>query len=421
MNPTACQVCRQLLNRYTDLATGEWAWRHPAAAGRPDHDPQPVPADTVAAEYRCDFCSDPKVIYVHRTRNVDAHFIADDHHQVHRYGTDWAACITCSMLVEARDAEGLATRAQAAIGADLTGDARHALRQLQATIVDSLQAGRTLTSVGEWQQMPVAATRLPKVRDRLTALLRGPDQIDLLPAEPRQAVADGLDGARLYWVDPEFTDLTRHATAALPDTPFESTDLPAPHGLLAWALPLETMAALSWTSTTNGVVAVGYRAVGAGLQGPDLQRLREHVGWLIPTWCTQIPDGSILAPTNPAQPLNATLLLIAQQLAQTSHAPVDDRIRKAYRRQSRHEPEVRLIQFRGSRGASRSDGNGGQPTGEGVSREYRWWVRGHWRRQPYGPGRSQRRLIYINPQLRGPQDKPIKATTTVRVIRHHQG
>jgi hypothetical protein len=36
--------------------------------------------------------------------------------------------------------------------------------------------------------------------------------------------------------------------------------------------------------------------------------------------------------------------------------------------------------------------------------------------QPFGPGRTQRRLIYIDPQLRGPHDKPIKAGTTVRIL-----
>lgn len=34
-------------------------------------------------------------------------------------------------------------------------------------------------------------------------------------------------------------------------------------------------------------------------------------------------------------------------------------------------------------------------------------VKGHWKLQPYGPGNSQRKLIWIQPYWRGPEDAPI--------------
>jgi hypothetical protein len=34
-------------------------------------------------------------------------------------------------------------------------------------------------------------------------------------------------------------------------------------------------------------------------------------------------------------------------------------------------------------------------------------VRGHWKRQPCGPGRQQRKLIHVEPYWRGPEDAPI--------------
>lgn len=141
---------------------------------------------------------------------------------------------------------------------------------------------------------------------------------------------------------------------------------------------------------------------------------------MIPIWCTRIPAGGVVTCSDPTAPLAATLLLIAQQLAHTTAVPVDDRVRKAYRRRGRHEPEVRLVRIRGSNSTARRAGDDSLAPGGGpAGREHRWWVRGHWRRQPYGPGRTQRRLIYINPQLRGPQDKPIKATSTVRILGRH--
>ena len=37
----------------------------------------------------------------------------------------------------------------------------------------------------------------------------------------------------------------------------------------------------------------------------------------------------------------------------------------------------------------------------------RFWVRGHWTQQPYGKGRKLRRPQYIDPYIKGPEDKPM--------------
>lgn len=39
--------------------------------------------------------------------------------------------------------------------------------------------------------------------------------------------------------------------------------------------------------------------------------------------------------------------------------------------------------------------------------QHRWIVRGHWRQQAYGPGRSERRNIYIAPHVKGPEGAPM--------------
>ena len=49
--------------------------------------------------------------------------------------------------------------------------------------------------------------------------------------------------------------------------------------------------------------------------------------------------------------------------------------------------------------------------------DHRWWVRGHWRLQPYGPGRELRRITYIFPHTAGPADKPLSTRPRVNVIR----
>lgn len=39
--------------------------------------------------------------------------------------------------------------------------------------------------------------------------------------------------------------------------------------------------------------------------------------------------------------------------------------------------------------------------------DHRWLVSGHWRWQPVGKGRAQRRLTFVRPHIKGPDDKPL--------------
>lgn len=55
-------------------------------------------------------------------------------------------------------------------------------------------------------------------------------------------------------------------------------------------------------------------------------------------------------------------------------------------------------------------------TGRAIEHDHRWSVRGHWRRQPYGAGRAHRRLVWIDEQVRGPEDKPLWTPTKVHKL-----
>ncbi|GAB4001353.1 hypothetical protein GCM10029992_36590 [Glycomyces albus] len=46
--------------------------------------------------------------------------------------------------------------------------------------------------------------------------------------------------------------------------------------------------------------------------------------------------------------------------------------------------------------------------GTGRALQHRVIVRGHWRHQPCGPNRSERRSVWIDQHLRGPETAPIK-------------
>lgn len=49
----------------------------------------------------------------------------------------------------------------------------------------------------------------------------------------------------------------------------------------------------------------------------------------------------------------------------------------------------------------------GEPTGNAPDWQYQWAVRGHWRQQFYASDRSHR-PVWIQPYIKGPDDKPLK-------------
>jgi hypothetical protein len=422
----ACRTCGVPLNRYVDLDTGQVRYQHPAGvvAEPAGHRPDPAPLDEVDARHVCDFCSDERIAYTFHTTPISA--VTDTPHGqlVEHYGTDWSACFPCAALLQARDLHGLHQRLRQA-GPPLDPIAASAVQVMQQAVVQSLLPGVTVANLGRWPAVPLPASTLPKVRDRLASLLAGPLGLPLGLGDlaVRGAVADSVTAARLFWIDPEFTELAEYAAGSLPATHLTAADLPAPHGLLAWAQPVGPRAdlvAASWTSGPQGLRVVGYRSVGAGLPAGDLQPFREQLGWLGPRTHALLPPGEPLDASSPVAVLVATWLLIAQRLTETTPVPVDKAIRKAYQRSGRPAPEVRLVRIRGANTA-RSTGDAGPPHlsergGPARPRDYRWWVKAHWRRQPYGPGRTLRRPLLVLPQLRGPDDKPIKASTVVRML-----
>lgn len=59
--------------------------------------------------------------------------------------------------------------------------------------------------------------------------------------------------------------------------------------------------------------------------------------------------------------------------------------------------------------AANSSSTGQKPTKS-------WWVKGHWRRQAYGPQRSLRKLIYIHPHISGNINAPLDDRKTMTKV-----
>lgn len=265
---------------------------------------------------------------------------------------------------------------------------------------------------------------------------------------------DDPDGARrainvaeLYWIAPQMVDVAEAAARTLPDYDAAWGARPSDYGLvwLGRRLVRESFTREGVQKSDDvGCVAVRWQPHGDGFQVHGYVHcldLSEHLadrairrpgtrdevinfelhGFLGPggpgAWITNDDPITVRRgdPVDPAQPLAAFLasawLLMGQtMIVDASPADIEPKIRREERRAGRPDPTVTVIELRRAKG---------EPSGDPSGREYhhRWMVSGHWRNQPYGPGRSQHRPVWINPYVKGPEDAPLLVTEKVRVWR----
>jgi hypothetical protein len=412
----ACGACAYALNAI-DTPAG-LVFEHPVTP-REDHQPIPVPAHRFATVYRrCHLCSIHQPIWQYRTDAMEA--VADDgaHPITQTYSTCWHVCCECADLIEAGDHTRLTHRCATVMGWT-PGDARtRLLAGIHHALMLARAPGRALLTTGTWTSTPLKAPALPKIRDRLTGLLRGPVGLPEPLHTDRGHLAHRLEQARLYWIDPEFTALVAETSDELPRTTVTDRIVPAGSGLLCWASPVDDrhrLTAASWRPHGDGWDLTCYRSYGPDLPTGHIERLRHDVGWLIPAHHTHLAAGAHLDGSDPLAALAATWLIIAQQLTSTESVPADPPIRRAYTRRHRPAPEIRIIRIRPTAVPPPTHGGDRTPTGR-ARPDHRYWVSGHTRKQAYGPGRSLRREVDIDPFLKGPPDAPIKASTTVRIL-----
>lgn len=415
----ACQICLSPLNTLGIPPT----YVHPIQLATDGHEPVPVPVrqlDTV--NRHCDFCGDPYPAWTLVGGEVTAVAIGAAAGLVQNLGHAWAACATCQTYIDDDRTDKVVDRAVQAFGLGDHPQVRERIEELHQAFLYARRPGRTLITTTAWPATVITARELPKVRDRLARFYRGTDSLPtaLAATETRQEVAAGLDRAGLFWIDDDFTDLAEYAAEKLPDVTINRDLMPSTDGMLVWSRPVtpRQITAASWTTTSDGWRLINYRTIGGGLDGTPLQRLREQVGWLAPMSTIQVHDQHLLHGEHPAAALVATWLLVAQQAANVTTAEVDKAVRKSYARANRPTPEVRIVRIGANRGTRPSPERSASGDPE-RPQSSRFWVSGHWRNQAYGPRRALRRPIYISPFLRGPDDAPIRLSTTVRMLSSH--
>ncbi|MFI7077149.1 hypothetical protein ACIBO1_07640 [Micromonospora sp. NPDC049903] len=366
---------------------------------------------------RCHTCTVGLPIWAYRTGRIQ---IGDLNAGIlTTYSDRWHVCSRCAHHIEADDSDALTAHCAAVMHWPPDSDAYTVLRTLHRGIVLGRE-GRTLLTTTDWPAARFTAVMLPKIRDRFTGLLRS--RVDL-PApinspEQRQALASQLDRASMYWINQDFTDMVNEVSGDQPPAAITDDITASPAGLLAWPEPIgnsQQLAAVSWTPHDDGWQIIGYRSIGGTALDDDLMpALRHDIGWLIPIHAEHVPRRTTLDGGHPLGPLITTWLLIKQQMAETVPAKLPKGVTKAYQRAGRPAPDVKIARIRP---------NSTPPplSGDGRARirakpDHRFWVSGHQRQQAYGPGRSLRRTVEIEPFLKGGEDLPIRLSTTVRVL-----
>lgn len=278
-----------------------------------------------------------------------------------------------------------------------------------------------------------------------------------------------LREAQLFFLTEDMTELARVAGAGLPDFRLAREDLPAPAGFVQFGSPIGDyledgatppqrthIVACSWgpTSATTGsdkakvwvsfwapvnhprmtraLAAEGYPA---GEAKRMVHAMRGELSWDNEALLTLDGDDKLVTVHQNkvtatydggetgaetidsvavwAQTLRAAWLLMTQ-------SGITDVDRQAPRRHQRRRDErdgyqhstVAVVRLR----TLPARPSGEHPDNTANDFTVRWMVRGHWRQQPYGPQRSLRRPVWINPHIKGPADAPLITKEKVVLI-----
>jgi hypothetical protein len=319
----------------------------------------------------------------------------------------------------------------------------------------------------------IRPTTVPEARIEMFDMALDIHRADPFPNNPDYTrkslewIAETLVDAPLYWVSPEMCQLLQHAAPLLPPTTLVPELLPSESGVVFFAEALEGqdaqteghtvhVSALVWGPCEFDVVdaahgrpetppdAWGNPLIITEEEGTEEDFIEKHGlvpgnefrfkgnGTSISTWRkwerwlplgrTDWPNGfdteGEFAPPNFTQVQLASIIedrrwlaafAILSQQTNVTHTRVVETEKYAAKRLRRRKitpPKVRLVDIHKPKSA---------PSGQtrDVHWTKRWLVRGHWRQQAYGPGRTLRRPLYIQPFVKGPEDMPLEVSPEI--------
>lgn len=259
-----------------------------------------------------------------------------------------------------------------------------------------------------------------------------------------RGIHEGLVSGGTYAVEPEICDLLDSVAATLPDTTIRASDFPTQAGYVYYAKPIplgfseEQMYRMA-RSTGRVTLEIppelaGFIWIPAANQGKIvylLLRVREGtmkipaLGWVThvvfgETW-KRYKEGDTIGISETMQGetaqgfnrilrhLYSLLLFMQQKIVSSDKVRIANRQARRLVERAGHEAAANLVTLR-----KRQRKESGEE--QTVEWSCRWLVGGHWRNQYY-PKTQEHRPIFIFPYEKGPDDKPLKASSGERIFR----
>lgn len=278
---------------------------------------------------------------------------------------------------------------------------------------------------------------------RLTPDVPPAEQVDILVNHEMAR----LNLSELFYVSADMVSLAKSAGLSLPSFALTPEDLPSPAGFVVFEEPIDEFS----NTDDRDPNRLGRMQIRAACWGPcwgaevpslwitwyvDAHTITESIGSFSVPYSLFLHnemlinitgdeprvedyDGNTLDPVERSEhshmawfaTLKTCWLLMSQTVSTVSDAHLDRATRRRLARADISASRVRIITLR-----RRSNTQGST---EAARREFhhRWIVRGHWRNQPCGPGRSITRPVWIAPFLKGPDDGPILGGDKVHVLK----
>lgn len=178
-------------------------------------------------------------------------------------------------------------------------------------------------------------------------------------------------------------------------------------------------AALALIDPREKTVTVTAKQSGESIQYEvaELHRYKELTsgmwGSLIPTEVIHIPYERRIGNAPKADNFDRWLCAYITMMNQTVVELAEEEVPRAFARRAKRMNLPQRVNVIRLRRATRPHEGQGQSS---VEWKHQWFVRGHWRNQPYGPGRTQTRRIWISPFVKGPEGAPVLLSEKVYAL-----